>query len=73
MKNLILIIFSLSIFIVSCGEKKTCYKCNITTGAEGPFTPIGCFTDDEWAEFDLVNITGNSIDKNTRCVKTTDK
>jgi hypothetical protein len=69
MKNLFLATALMAIFLISCGEKKTCYKCNVTSGAEGPLTPIGCYTDTEWDEFELVNLSGKAIDKNSRCLK----
>lgn len=69
MKNIFFVIAFLSFILISCGEKKTCYKCNVTSGSDGPFTPIGCYTDDEWSEFELVNLSSQTIDKETRCTK----
>jgi len=66
MKNSRLLMLALVFF--SCSkDRKICYECDVTPSRVNVYTPVGCYTSDEWENAIQTDLSGMPIDKNSRC------
>lgn len=64
MKKFLLLVGA-SLTFLSCDKKQHCYECD--TIGNGSYHDMGCYTKDDWNSQTITDVSGQPIDKKTRC------